>query len=150
MSEDKKHAYPGENATIDEMLELAKEYRAAANELKDRGKKGKPITRAPSRLCAVHALELYLSAFLRHCGKSAKEIRGLQHNLEERRKLVRENGLILKLNTENHLVQLTEGREYLVMRYGPEMTSKVTELNRLFATLDEVAKKVIAHVTAPT
>ena len=33
-------------------------------------------------------------------------------------------------------------REYLVTRYGPELTSTLAQLNRLAATLDEVASKV--------
>ena len=33
-------------------------------------------------------------------------------------------------------------REYLVTRYGPELTSTLAQLNRLAATLDEVAVKV--------
>lgn len=134
--------YPGENASVEQLLELAKEFRSAAQELLDRGKKGKPITRAPSRLCANHSLELYLSAYLRHRGMSAKEVRGLQHHLGRRGQLVREKGLILRKATEEHLGQMTDGREYLVMRYGPELTPTVTQINRLFATLDEVAKKV--------
>jgi hypothetical protein len=33
-------------------------------------------------------------------------------------------------------------REYLVTRYGPEMTSTASQINRLTATLEEVAIKV--------
>lgn len=33
-------------------------------------------------------------------------------------------------------------REYLITRYGPELTSTLAQLNRLAATLDEVATKV--------
>ena len=33
-------------------------------------------------------------------------------------------------------------REYLVTRYGPELTSSLAQLTRLAATLDEVATKV--------
>jgi hypothetical protein len=37
-------------------------------------------------------------------------------------------------------------REYLVTRYGAEMTSTVSQINRLTATLDEVANKVTAMI----
>jgi hypothetical protein len=39
-----------------------------------------------------------------------------------------------------------EGREYLVTRYDPERTANLPALNRLAATLEEVAAKVRAAV----
>ena len=48
-----------------------------------------------------------------------------------------------------HLHAMTGNREYLVTRYGPEMTATVSQVNRLTATLDEVAKKVTAAVPNP-
>ena len=41
-------------------------------------------------------------------------------------------------------IALSEAREYLATRYGPELGSSWTQLNRLLATLDEVAAKVTA------
>ena len=40
-------------------------------------------------------------------------------------------------------------REYLVTRYGPEMTATTSQINRLTATLDEVANKVSAMMSTP-
>ena len=37
---------------------------------------------------------------------------------------------------------MTESREYLISRYGPEMSGTLSESNRLMATLNEIAKKV--------
>jgi hypothetical protein len=45
-----------------------------------------------------------------------------------------------------HLESMTGKREYLVSRYGPEMAATVSQVNRLTATLDEVADKVAAFV----
>ena len=38
---------------------------------------------------------------------------------------------------------MTQGREYLVLRYDPGM-AELAPLNRLWATLDEIARKVTA------
>jgi hypothetical protein len=43
---------------------------------------------------------------------------------------------------------VTRDREYLVSRYGPEDFATLSEINRLVATLDEVASKV-AEVVCP-
>lgn len=97
-------------------------------------------------MCAVHAIELYLNAFLMHHGSDQKEIRRIFHNLAVRADLAKEKGLILRNNTFSHLQTITEDREYLIVRYGPEMADEVTELNRLFSTLDEVSKKVRSSI----
>lgn len=44
-----------------------------------------------------------------------------------------------------HLMALSERREYLTTRYDPVAT-ETTELNRLTATLAEVAEKVTAII----
>ena len=43
---------------------------------------------------------------------------------------------------------MTQGREYLVLRYDPGM-AELAPLNRLWATLDEIARKVTRAVAAP-
>jgi hypothetical protein len=53
-----------------------------------------------------------------------------------------DHGLILRKLTLAHLVRMTEDREYLVSRYGPELSGTLSESNRLMATLNEIAKKV--------
>jgi hypothetical protein len=50
----------------------------------------------------------------------------------------------VRKRTALHLSAMEGNREYLVTRYGPEMTGTVSQINRLMATLDEVANKVIA------
>lgn len=135
-------SYPGASANAEEIACLADEYRRAAQTLLQNGRKGAPNSRAPSRLCAIHAIELYLNGFLLHLGEKPEQIRSRQHNLAERTSLALDSGLKLRKKTAEHLIKMTEGREYLISRYGPEMASTLTEVNRLMATLDEVAIKV--------
>ncbi|RWX58969.1 hypothetical protein EN780_35545, partial [Mesorhizobium sp. M4B.F.Ca.ET.089.01.1.1] len=56
--------YPGELASPQQIHELAEEYRKAATLLLQLGRSGKPLTRAPFRLSAIHGIGLYLTALL--------------------------------------------------------------------------------------
>lgn len=143
-----KH-YPGELATPEQVFSLAEQYRSAAAHLLELGKPRSPLSRAPFRLVAIHAIELHLNALLLHCGKHASELRGLQHNLQSRLDLAEASGLKLRIKTRQHIVTLVDTREYLVTRYGPELASSVSQINRLTATLDEVAKKVEQLMARP-
>jgi len=98
------------------------------------------------RLLAIQAIELYLNALLLEHDHTAAQVRGLQHNLEERAKLAAACGLVLRAKTKEHLRAMGRKREYLVMRYGPEMASTASQINRLLATLDEVGAKVSERV----
>ena len=134
--------FPGARATARDVCSLAAEYRKAAHSLLKTARKGQPLSRAPSRLCAIHAIELYLNAFLLHRGDTPEQIRSRQHDLAERARLALDAGLTLRKRTAEHLVRMTQDREYLVTRYGPEMTSTLSEVNRLLATLEEIGNKV--------
>ncbi|MER8822730.1 hypothetical protein [Mesorhizobium sp. M0619] len=134
--------YPGELASPQQIHELAEEYRKAAALLLQLGRSGKPLTRAPFRLSAIHAIELYLTALLLHRGHNPNQIRKMQHNLAERTERALEVGLRLRAKTANHLQSLSQNREYLVTRYGPELAATTSQINRLTATLEEVAVKV--------
>lgn len=146
---DAPKTYPGESATPEQILRLAEEYRKAAHLLLQLGRRGDPLSRAPCRLSAIHAIELYLNALLLFMGQETSRIRGLQHNLVARSETVIANGLQLRKRTAAHLSAMAGNREYLVTRYGPEMTATVAQINRLMATLDEVANKVSAMMAAP-
>jgi hypothetical protein len=137
-------AYPGDSATPAELLRLAGEYRASARHLLPLGRKGDLLSRAPCRLVALHSIELYLNSYLLMAGMDRKALRGMQHNLSERATQAKSAGLSLRKRTFAHLVDLSANREYLVTRYGPEMTTTLSQLNRLMATVDELAKKVVA------
>lgn len=141
-----KATYPGSSASAEEIVLLATEYHQAALTLLQNARKGIPLSRAPSRLCAIHAIELYLNAFLLCLGDTPKQIRSRQHNLSERTTVAVDRGLRLRKKTAEHLVKMSEDREYLVSRYGPEMASSLSEVNRLIATLEEVGKKVKSAV----
>jgi len=133
--------YPGEAATPSEVVALADEYRFAAQLLVQNGRPGEPRSRAPFRMVAIHAVELYLNAFLLQSGYSAGQVRGLQHNLAARADLAVDRGLVLRKRTCEHLHSMSQSREFLVTRYVPSGTS-LSEINRLQATLTEVAQKV--------
>jgi HEPN domain-containing protein len=139
--------YPGSAACAADLLSLANAYRRSAGRLlKDRRQS---LACAPATLCAIHAIELYLNAFLLHRGSSPKEIRRHVHDLAGRGALVMERGLVLRRRTIEHLGKITRDREYLVSRYGPEKISTLSQVNRLIATMDEIARKVIAAVERP-
>lgn len=106
------------------------------------GRKGDALSRAPFRLAAIHAVELYLSALLLHAGHEPGRVRALQHDLAARADLSIKLGLKLRKRTANHLKTMATAREYLVTRYGPELSGSLSQVNRLSATLEEVATKV--------
>ncbi len=134
--------HPWEAASAQQLLKLADEYRTAAHTLQTQGKKGKPLSRAPFRLAAIHAIELYLNALLRHKGMDAALIRNMQHCLSRRAELAPANGLRLRKKTADHLMDMTVKQEYVATRYAPELIASGSEITRLKATLDEVAQKV--------
>lgn len=137
--------YPGEAATPAELVRLADQYLVAARTLREIGRRGDPLSRAPYRLNAIHAIELYLNAYLLGAGHPAKDLRRHHHDLGARTDLALEAGLHLRKRTAAHLRSLSETREYLVSRYDPAISS-ASQLNRLEATLDEIAKKVALSV----
>ncbi|WP_198327573.1 hypothetical protein [Mesorhizobium sp. WSM1497] len=95
--------YPTELASPQQLHELAEEYRKAAHLLLQQGRPGKPLTRAPFRLSAIHAIELYLTALLLHCGHNPNQIRKMQHDLSARTEHALEAGLRLRTKTATHL-----------------------------------------------
>jgi hypothetical protein len=148
MPADSQKLYPGELASPGEIRLLADEYRKAARLLQQLGRAGEPLSRAPFRLSAIHAIELYLNAFLLHRGYAPSEIRRMHHNLAERTDLAIVGGLRLRSRTTAHLHTLAANREYLVTRYGPELSGTASQINRLEATLAEVSRKVTETLTA--
>lgn len=139
--EGQKFSYPGAVASPWQVLSLAEEYRQAAHALLSTGCRGQPLSRVPYRLLAIHALELHLNALLLAAGHPTARVRGLQHDLATRTDLALSAGLNLRRRTILHLRGLSETREYLITRYDPGL-SAASQLNRLAATLEEVAEKV--------
>jgi hypothetical protein len=130
-----------------ELFQLADEYKRAAETEAARLKKEKHtrMSWAPFRLCAIHATELYLNAFLLHKGETEATVRSLQHKLGERTLLAEKHGLRLKGRTIRHLHKIEENREYLMTRYNPNMKN-ASEINRLTATLEDVREKAAAVI----
>ncbi len=142
-------SYPGELASPKQMLALADEYHRASDALHEKRRKGEPMSLAPFRLTAIHAIELYLTAMLLSCGAEPKKIRGFGHNLSKRAELAQTLGLKLRKGTIEHLGTLSTGREYFVSRYAPEVVGVSSlQTNRLLATVKDVAKKTSAIVKA--
>ena len=138
--------YPGDAATPKQILLLAVAYHEAAKALLPSGKKGRPISRAPWRLIAIHAIELYLNALLLQFGEKPEKIRALQHNVAARAELAIARGLVLRRRTASHLATLSTNREYLVVRYSADTPSTLSQVNRLDATLEELAGKVRSQI----
>ena len=147
MSIEHRIFYPGDRATPRQLLALAEEYQKAAAILLPTGRRGKPLSRAPYRLVAIQSIELYFDAFLRERGLQPAKLRGMPHNLAVRTQRAVDAGLRLRKDTFNHLNNLSVTREYLITRYAPEMTDVTSHLNRLDATLKEVARKVSTAIT---
>ncbi|MGO6748206.1 hypothetical protein ACCS93_38420 [Rhizobium ruizarguesonis] len=131
-------AYPGK-ASVRSILNLAKQYQDAANKL---GQGSSKPNQAPRRLLALHAMELYLNAFLLAKGVNPITICGCQHDLGERTRIASEAGLVLRKRTVTHLATLSASNEYHIIRHAPELTSTLSQLNRLMATADELSRKV--------
>jgi hypothetical protein len=147
MSAEGQRLYPGEAASACEVLALAHEYRRAAEALLPTGRRRSPLSRAPYRLVAIHAIELYLNACLLAAGHSPIEVRRLQHDFGSRTQRAIETRLVLKKRTRDHLNRMSDRRENLTTRYDCAPT-ETSELNRLAASLAEVAEKVSAMVGA--
>lgn len=141
--------YPGDLATAKDVRLLADQYRQAAHLLRPMGRPKDPLSRAPFRLTAIHAIELYLNALLLHRGIDPRQIRGLQHDLARRAEIADSSGLRLRARTAAHLGAVAQQREYLVTRYGPELAGTASQINRLAATLEEVSRKVTLLLDAP-
>lgn len=145
MSIEGQKIYPGDTATPQQIVLLANEYRLAADALRQTARRREPISLAPYRFVAIHAIELYLNAVLLAAGHPSAKLRGLHHDLASRTTFPPIAKLNLRTRTLEHLRSLSETREYLVTRYDPAASS-ASQLNRLAATLHEIAEKVTGFV----
>lgn len=64
------------------------------------------------------------------------------HDLAARLECAEGKGFVLRQRTAAHISAMARDREYLVARYGPNCLSTASQINRLLATLEEVARKV--------
>ena len=132
-------AHPDQSAKVRDIVALATQYRDAAVKLGEGVSKPNHI---PRRLLALHSIELYLNALLLAKGVNHKTIRGFEHDLGERTRIAVNAGLVLRSRTAEHMATLSANREYIVIRYGPVRTAKLSQINRVMATLDELSRKV--------
>jgi len=138
-------AYPGDQANVDEVLALADQYARCARHLYNGLNAAKPLQVAPARFCAMHALELYRNALARSLGERNADVRSRVHNLYDP---VHVAVLRLRKATAKHLYDLSERREYLIARYGPECTDQHLPMDTLLSTLNEVSEKVSKFIAA--
>lgn len=124
------------------VLHLAQAYHDAALLLLEAGRDADAVARAPGRSCALHAMELYLDAFLRAAGETPCRLRLHGHDLGRRAALAIGRGLDLRRKTALHLVQVSRRRDHATARYGPACPDAICEINRLKASLGEIARKV--------
>ena len=148
MTDESQKFFPGDEATPEQLIALAEEFRKLAESLFNGSGRRKGLAWSPVRFLAIHAMELYLTAYLRMRGFEAGTLRGLGHDLSARRTLARKAGLVLTIRTEQHLDALSKSRDYLVSRYGPEMNGDPSPPNRFEASLREVATKVRRILTS--
>lgn len=134
--------YPGDHASPYDINRLADFYRDAAHRSSGSIQMGDPLSAGPMRLLAIHSIELNLSAYLLLQGSTWSAIRKMGHDLVARLECAMGNGLVLRQRTAAHIRAIARDREYLVARYGPDCLSTASQLNRLLATLEEVARKV--------
>ena len=139
--------YPGEKASPHDVLALANAFADRAPLLLEGLKGTASVAKAPFRLVAIHAIELYLNAYLLNCGCPPSEIRSYHHNLGKRLAQVETKGLKLRKKTFEHLQRLTVSREYLTSRYDPNDPGS-SQLTRLKASLQDVRKKVSTAIPA--
>jgi hypothetical protein len=124
------------------MNRLADFYRDAAHRSSGSIQNGDPLSAGPMRLLAIHSIELNLSAYLLLHGVTWAAIRKMGHDLAARLELAEGKGMVLRERTAAHISAMARDREYLVARYGPDCLSTASQINRLLATLEEVARKV--------
>ena len=141
------NSYSGDHASPYEMNRLADFYRDAAYRSSGSVLIGDPISASPMRLLAIHSIELNLSAYLLLQGSSWPAIRTMGHDLTARLECAIERGLVLRERTSAHIRAIARDREYLIARYGSDCLSTALQMNRLLATLDEVARKISRAVT---
>ena len=136
--------YPGADARADEVIRLANHYRGAANDLLRLVEEKGARRIAPCRLCAVHAIELYLNAFLLKLGIPQADPRQRPRPRRARGAGQRRRSRAPAADGDPPGDDDASPRAS-VLRYDPGM-AEVAPLNRLWATLDEIARKVTSAV----
>jgi hypothetical protein len=131
-----RYVLPPEDHTAaapEKILELADEYANAALHLFEQ--KDKAVGHRPARLCALHATELYLHAFLRFRGATPSQIKARQHDLWHAEFVDR---LGLDQKTCQHLKEISAARDYRRVRYPSTPEQPFSPRNRMERTLQAI------------
>src|SRR5512136_1335874 len=119
--------YPGDGMDALSTLALAAEFAQASKALRKLGRRRQAESYAPFRFAALHAIELYLAAFLKLHGLDNSELRSTGHRFCTKTELAKEHGLRLRKKTQAHLVELSGNREYQAVRYDTTMLPLLTK-----------------------
>lgn len=133
----------------EEIVGLARIYAACASDLAAAVVGGGVARQAPARFCAVHAVELYLNAYLRHCGMPGAELRRMCHDQSARLMHAMARGLRLPNGTALHIIRMSEDRDYLRLRYELSAAATLAPMTRIAATLRDVGAAVDAALAIP-
>ncbi len=93
---------------------LADEYLMAAKSIPSDGRSS---TKAPARLLAFHAGELFLKTYLRFHGEAVSQLRSYGHNLGEMHEAAKSYGLDLSNKVLQQLEKSVRGNDYVRIRY---------------------------------
>ncbi len=137
--------YPGSETDPRKLFELAGTYRLAFDTLCDQMQKGPGGLHSPASFCGIHAIELYLQALLRMDGVCPVEARGFRHRLSDIAAHPSVAALALRKRTRDHLCSITQSREYLVVRYAPDLKAERSQRNQIEASLEDLARKIGAR-----
>ena len=138
--------YPGADARAEEVIRLANHYRGAANDLLRLVEEKGARRVAPCRLCAVHAIELYLNAFLLKLGHPP------ERHPRQRPRPRRAGGARQRRRSRAPAADGDPPGDDDAMAASISCCAttrawpRLAPLNRLWATLDEIARKVTSAV----
>ena len=99
-------------------------------------------TGGPARLLCVHAIELFLKAYLRQRGQDIDTLRAYGHRLSDMAEAAESCGLTLSISTRTKLDLLTNRNDYVRVRYMVVDTPADIKPNAVLALTENVREAV--------
>jgi hypothetical protein len=131
--------------TTAELLRLAHQYGSAACALRPGAKES---GRGPYRFCLLHAIELCLSALLRHNAFDWQALCAMRHDFAHRADVAALFGLKLRKRSVDLLVRLSTEGSYAATRYEADGRGPALHPEQLMDLFIEVAEKVTVLIRA--
>lgn len=141
---ERSHIGADGNARPLELLQIAAQYRSAAERLSG----GQARGLAPFRLCALQAIELSLIACLVHLGLPSVSLRDMSHDFGKLIDAADHGGLALDDQTSARIRQFQ--RDYLALGQVPSDDAFDTHPNALLwtvRTLEDAARRFVASAS---